>query len=532
MTNIIYEEERVVIPNWRSFGKTTVLGELDAFRQAGKKNEKVRSVIEGYAVDFKLKQTLIHASELLSAAISNGLDNEDIVVEAANFLQSNKNEASLSQTLLANAILNKNGHPVPEECLTNLKLLKELDGGASKTKIKIHETRNRLRQYPYNPILYVELSRYYSLLGQSEHAINSMRIASNLAPDNRFVLRCATRLSKHFNSDKNDLLEEMRRKLNRNSIAMYDPWLLSAEIAISMQLGKTSRFIKKGMEFIESGDMHPLSFTELASSIATVEMEHGAHKKSRALFNKSLISPNDNSFAQIEWAAQKDRNIILPIVGEINIKRNYEALAMGNYHNEKYDYAVSHMVEWLLDQPFAKEPSVMGSYIASTFTKNYDMAINLAKAGLISHPNDSTLNNNLAYALALSSRPRDALDILDKTSQSTIISSESKVCLKATRGLVMFRLGGKENMQIGRGLYREAIDNAHDLKNQNLIWIALLNYAREELISPSPYLDEVLGLISTIPDKNLDPSIKNLKSDAMDEYQKARKRPEKNQKKN
>lgn len=528
MANIILEEERVVIPNWRSFWKTTALGELNVFRHGKVKNEKERSIIDEYVIDFKINQTPIHASELLSVAISNGLDCEDSVVEAANFLLTHESKASLSQILLSKAILNKNGHTAPEKCLTNLKLLSELDESTSRTKTKIHETRNRLKRYPHNPILHVELSRYYSLLGQREHAIKAMMIASNLAPDNRFVLRCAARLSEHYHSDKNNLLEEMRRKLNRNSIAIYDPWLLSAEIAISTQLGKTSRFIKQGIEFIESGNIHPFSFTELASSIATVEMEHGASKKSRALFNKSLIAPNDNSFAQIEWAAQRDKNIIVPIMDEVNIERNYEALAMKNYHDGKYEYSVSHMVEWLLDQPFARTPSMTGSFIASTFTKNYDMAINLAKAGLISHPNDPILNNNLAYALALSNKPKDALDILNKTNQSVIDLPETKVCIKATRGLIMFKLGGNENMEIGRGLYREAIDDACELKDQNLLWTALLNYAREEIISPSPYLNKVLELISGIPDKNLDEHIKYLKSDVLDEYQKAKKRPEKN----
>lgn len=527
MANIVHEEERVVIPNWRSFGKTVALGELDTFQNSKIKTEKERSVIKEYIIDFKLNQTPIHASELLSAAISNGLEQEDSVIEAANFLLTYKSQASLSQILLSKAILDKNGHPRPEKCLINLKLLKELDESKSRTKIKIRDTRVRLKEYPYNPILYVELSRYYSLLGEKEHAIKAMRIASNLAPDNRFVLRCAARLSQHYNNDKNNLLEEMRRRLNRNSIAIYDPWLLSAEIAISTQLGKTSRFIKKGIELIESGNINPFSFTELASSIATVEMEYGSNKKSRALFNKSLIAPNDNSFAQIEWATQKDKHIYLPIMDEVNIERNYEALAMKNYHDGKYDYSVSHMVEWLLDQPFARTPSVTGSFIASTYTKDYDMAINLAKAGLISHPNDPVLNNNLAYALALSNNPKDALDTLNKTSQCIIEFSETKICIKATRGLIMFKLGGNENLEIGRGLYKEAINDAYNLKDQNLLWIALLNYAREELISPSPYLNQVLELISIIPDKNIDAHIKYLKSDVLGEYEKAKVRPEK-----
>lgn len=523
MININNEEERFVFPKWRSFGKTIALGELDSFNQNKLHKSKKTDVIKEYIIDFELNQSNIYASELLSAAISNGLEDEEEVIKAAKFIKDSKNKITVSQKSLSETILSKNINPYPEKCLTSLDLLKELDESKDRTREKIREIKKKLFNYFKNPILHVELSRYYLLLGQKKSAIKSIRYALNLGPTNRFVLRCAAKLSEHFSDNDAELLEEMRRILNKHSIATYDPWLLSAEIAISSQLNRTSRFIKKGMEFIKSNSISPFSFTELASSIATVEMEYGSHKNSRALFNQALISPNDNSFAQIEWAAQKDKNIKIPSLQEVNIKKNFEALAMGNYHSEKYDFAVSHMVEWLLDQPFSKAPSITGSYIASTFTKDYKTAINLSKAGLISHPDDVTLNNNLAYALALDENPQAALKILDSMSGILNIPMETQICQEATRGLAMFKLGTKENISTGRKLYESAINKAiKESNDNNFISLAILNYVRAEIFSPHPNFDSALNAILKVSNDNIDSHIKNLKKDILKEFNIAR----------
>ena len=65
-----------------------------------------------------------------------------------------------------------------------------------------------------------------------------------------------------------------------------------------------------------------LILSELASSIGTVELLYGSNKKSRELFKKSLISPNDNTLAQVEWAATKDKNLDVDASG-FNVEMNF-----------------------------------------------------------------------------------------------------------------------------------------------------------------------------------------------------------------
>lgn len=59
---------------------------------------------------------------------------------------------------------------------------------------KIRDLKNRLILYPNNPVLLVDLSRYYSIVGQKDKAIRTMKQAIHLDKNNRFVLRSASSL--------------------------------------------------------------------------------------------------------------------------------------------------------------------------------------------------------------------------------------------------------------------------------------------------------------------------------------------------
>lgn len=510
MANAFEIEDRLVVPNWRSFGRTMAIGELDSL-QPTKKEPVDQFSIDEYIIDFALNRTVPHAADLIGAAVVNNKTEDSKVLDAAKFILDFQDKATPSQIALSQKILGKG--PIEKDSLSTVRTLAGFN--PDRYRQLIHETKGLLRAYPSNPILLVELSRYYSVLGEEKNSIQSMKTAIHLAKDNRFVLRSATRLFAHFHSEENDYLSYIQRILSKNRITSFDPWLTSAEISISSVMGRNSKFIKKGLELIDSGNISPFNFTELASSIATVEMLNGSMKKSRNLFKKALISPNDNSLAQLEWASAKDTQLNV-VQDNFDIKTKFEAYALDNYYAGNFRQALSSTIDWFTDQPFSKRSIIFGSNLASTILKDQNSSIALLKAGLISHPNDPTLLNNLAYAYALDNRTQEASEQLRKLSLKGI-DKTTEICAKATEGLVAFRQGFLDK---GRTLYAEAIKKSFESQNKNLNWIAILNYAREEIMQKTEYVNSIMDIVYEIPDNTLHIETNILKADIVEMYRK------------
>lgn len=513
MANLFIDKDRRVIPNWRSFGKTSVLGELNSFQNNW--TEKPLEVgIDDYLIDWRLNKTTIHASDLLSASIVNNYTEEKEVIEAAEFILKNKLTATFSQIELANRILNKKTIFDPSRNLESINL-NDINSiiNIDATKFKIKETKKLIAKYPFNAIYYVELSRYYSILGQEEKSIESMQTAIHLASENRFVLRSASRLFAHVNYDDNEYLDYVLKKLRKSTLTKKDPWLLSAEISLSTLRGRSSNLIKKGIQLINSKNISPFSYSELASAIGTEELLSGSHKKSKQFFNHALISPNDNSLAQIEWASSKDNRIKVDS-SSINIKMNHEALALENYQEGDYHLAVHNTTKWLKDMPFSKRPVMFGSNIATTILKDNEKSISILKTGLISHPNDPQIINNLAYAYALNNKPDVALDELSKLKE-TNYEKATQACLIATKGLAQFRKGHHE---LGRKNYLRAMEITKDINDKELNWIAILNYAREEVMAKSIFAGDVMNAVSKIPNIESNVEISTLKKEVIELY--------------
>ena len=88
--------------------------------------------------------------------------------------------------------------------------------------------------------------------------------------------------------------------------------------------------------------------------------------------------------------------------------------------------------------------------------------------------------NDAAYAYALDNQPIEAQKKLDQAARYMNVEhpDESDVCLVATQGMVMFRMGDVAN---GTKLYENAIDVFSRGQRKDLEKSARLNYAREIL---------------------------------------------------
>ncbi len=511
MANLFYDAERDIIPFWHRFDTSTVLGELNSIE---KKDTIVRKEysINDYILEFKKNRTLAYAADLISASISNDQTKNKNVINAAEFILENLKYSTHTQIILAKKIIKPNSQ-LRNALVNEITELK--DFSSKKYYEKIRDLKDKLIIYPYNPVLLVDLSRYYSIIGEEYKAIKTMKQAIHLGKTNRFVLRSASRLFAHYNTENNEHLKYIHKILNSSGLVKTDTWLMATEIAVANKLKKSSNHIKTGMRLLASKNYSPYNITELSSSIATVELNNGSHKNSRKLFKQSMDDANANSLAQITWASSMDKLIkIENLHGQVS--SGYEAQARADYQKEDFNASFNSVVKWFMDQPFSTSPAVFGSFIASTLTKNYENAIAISSAGLISNPNDPTLLNNIAYAYALDNNVDKATKYISKIKASQL-TEDSKICLKATRGLIAFR---SNNINAGRELYKEAIVDAKESNNKILNWIAILNLTREEILSGSKYdAKHMIDLVSKIPDIQSELAIKALKKDVLDLYQ-------------
>ena len=126
--------------------------------------------------------------------------------------------------------------------------------------------------------MWIELSRLYAILGVEKKSLYAANIALSLGRNNRYIIRSAVRLLIHF-SEK----DKAHKIILQTENYKHDPWLLSAEIAVSSILEIPSKNIKYAINSLNDG-IQPLSqLTELFGSIATIELNNGAWKKSKKL---------------------------------------------------------------------------------------------------------------------------------------------------------------------------------------------------------------------------------------------------------
>lgn len=509
MANFFENRDRRVIPNWRTFKKTVLLGELNSNWIDAREGDILLS-IDGYISDWSENKSVPIASDLLSASVSNNQRNRHEVLEAANFILQHPDSTTISQQSLAHRLVSS---LPPSKVSRKIETLTAEDLGGlinpNPLKRKIQILKKNLGYFPLNPILYVELSRLYSILGQEDKAKRAMLSALHLGSRNRFVLRSAARLFAHY-----DDLDYAHDILRTSSLVGHDPWITSAEIALATIRDRRSRFLKRGIEMVNSRNFSPFSLSELASSLGTVELLHGTLRKSRELFALSLRDPNDNSLAQAEWAINKDKSLKIDI-SSFEIEYGFEASAIYNFYNDDYKTALNDAARWLVDMPFSKRPVLLGSHIAGSMLSDHQTAITFTKAGLASHPNDPQLINNIAYSLILLGKIEDADRYLRTLPSIDQINEPASICLTATIGLLHFRRGETEK---GRILYRKAIEDARRVNDRYFNWLAILNYAREEILAKSPFVDEVIEAVSRIPDNIESRDIYKLKNEVVALY--------------
>lgn len=445
------DKNRNVIPRWRDFKQTLQSKELKSLNNSQGSKEPLSPHFHAKKIrDWQTEKSVKHAIELLNSAVV--LDDQTYSVETASFLHTNPAATRPLQDISERLL-----YP-PEHDDSFIQLL-DLDQFDQIIGAKIKSLRQCLVHNPFNSISWIELGRLFLIIGKEHPAERCILVATQLAPDNRFISRVSSRFFTHTGDYK-----KAKQILKNNAAFRVDPWLLSADIGISSLDNKSSFNIKRGRELIISKNYSPYDLNELLSAIATEELNAGSMKDSKRLFSQSLISPNDNSLAQAVWAKKHIRDLDVNQGIFDRTPNIFEAKAYQFFYGKSWGPAYSSTMQWFIDQPFSRDPAAFGSFMAVSVLEKYDEAIKISNYGLRATPGDFTLLNNLAFAYLKKGDTTNAQQVLHKIDVEKL-DDQFRVVYLATRGLLYYKLGQTET---GDFLYRQASDLAGKIKNKKL----------------------------------------------------------------
>lgn len=440
---------RHVVPRWRSFNKTLLLGEL-AFPRATESRDLSRG-LDRIENDWNANRTLVYAAEFAGAAITAGTP------QRAQATISVLQEAGGIHSILGEAVLKG-----------------EQQTATAFSSLDTYRYREALRRDPRNAIAWLELARVQLTEGHEIAAQKSIAAALHVAPTSRYVLRAAAAGFVGVGD-----VERAIAVLTPVASKSDDPWLISAEIAVSALAERRSRLIGKGRSQLEESVWDDYALSELASEIATLEGETGSSRRARKLFRTSLVRPTENAVAQAT-AVSVDHPELVPATlltaGTDSVREAFEAQALRAEMRAEFLDASQHSVSWLDDQPFSLRAAVYASYVSASGTEDWGLAAKLARRGLTVHPRDVTLMNNLAFSLIESGEDLDDARRWIRRAEHLHGGRADNAAIAATKGLLEYRSG---NIEAGRLLYERAAVIARNLPNPTLEAMALAMHARE-----------------------------------------------------
>lgn len=455
-------ENRLLLPRWRTLSRS--LHDLRSASQLSPHRHEFASLDEAVE-SFRAHPGPFTAGDLLAQARVSGQQHEIL---------------SAAEELLDGAVSAvQAGNPLPVVCPA----VAEDDDSVSGWRNRVRLDRMILKNEPRNALRWTDLALSHVTLGNLASAARAMSVAHALAPDNRHVLRSMARLSTITGEER-----QARRSILASN-ATRDPWVVAAEVGLSLSLGAGSRLARPGRDLVQGGLIDPRHISELASALGTQELMAGSTRRAAMLLRSSLVDPTENALAQAVWSRQQGSGIREAEVS-FHLERGFEAESLRLVGEGRIHDALRPAECWLEDQPFAPEPAIFLSWLAVMAAGRPDVAIKAARRGIVANPHSWVLHNNLAVGLALMGQVAPA-QLQLRNVQRADVPQEHLGTLIATEGLVLFRSGAHEQ---GRLKYEEAARRYLRRGDRERTAIALLSHAREEFVSGTGFGHTVLAV--------------------------------------
>jgi tetratricopeptide (TPR) repeat protein len=355
----------------------------------------------------------------------------------------------------------------------------------------IRRLKARIRIHERDPITAVELARLYARQGQHGSAVDAMNIAVALAPNNRFVLRSATRLYTMLGDGQRALTA-----LRRSDSIRHDPWLQSAEIATSELADTPSRFASVAARLLRGAAHVPSSMSELAMALATLEEKSGAKRRAiYRLIKAALSHPTENALTQAVWLVENTGSYILEKFPDLTFPREaFEARALERYEHGDFLASERHCALWVRDQPFQSRGPLMLSGINLVHFGKYNLAASVAEQAMQIHPQDWSILNSAAIARALDGDLEGARKHIQRM-RSLCKSDVPRAFLLAAQGLLAFQEGDVES---GRKLYESSFELSRKAKRSDLVATAAMYYVEMEAKAGWASEEDIITFVKNI----------------------------------
>jgi hypothetical protein len=271
-----------------------------------------------------------------------------------------------------------------------------VSNGVKQTNEQLRLAREAVRVYDSNSLAWLDLARAYAINGDLERSERAIWTALHFDPNGRWVARAAARFFIH--REKPDASVHV---IEQASGYRNDPWLVSAHIAVSHALGKTSNLVRRARTLFDDDNFRARPLSELGMALATLDNESSSGSRIvNRLAKRSLRDPTENAVAQAEWIESITGKALGATAAARNVQNAFEARAKECEKAFEWKAAAKETFLWLCDQPFSSRPAIDGSYIAATFLQDYELAEKFAKVGFQANPDDPLVKNNYAVALA------------------------------------------------------------------------------------------------------------------------------------
>lgn len=413
--------QELVVPRWLSFRKAAALGEL--------------SMAEGSVPQLPLSSDF---PERLRLFQRNGkrLLGCDLLGQA--FLEHRPEAAELAKLILAREDIRPATRLLAERALGKAEI-----NAPARVKDAIRQQRILLREYPRNPIGWVDLARNYAACANVEKARRCLTTALGLAPENRFVIRALVRFLIHLRQ-----FDEAYWLLERTSIARTDSWVLATATSVARLAGKPSPLPKR-IQLEGLDDHQVLARSELIESFGMEELIHGKDRLARKAFRLAWRDPSPNVVTHAEWLTR----VVLPgLRGELKVDLTDSPQAQANAAFERADFheTLAAIELWKFEEPYSWRPWVSESYIhclREDFSA-LELCFSNARSLQMVHP---ILLNNYTYSLLLDQGAKAAEPYMTRLKQ--LKSGLSDVAVTATEGLFEIAKGAVAE---GKHLYKAA----------------------------------------------------------------------------
>jgi Tfp pilus assembly protein PilF len=467
------KRSRHIVPRWRSSLMAASSRDLDPLKRAvARKAGSIPAAVRQQLAEFSSDPSIGTAADALATAIAAG--HPEIALPAAAFIQQHADEAPRFLAEIASASLNGLGVPLGLEIPVA-------------TQAAIARLRGLLRIYPRSATMWADLARYQAATGDIDKSKRSMRVSLSLAPDHRWVLRSANRLLLHAGDFRqaHHLLASHRR-------TREDPWLMAAEIASAQLMQVTPKFLSRGRDLLRHPTFQTIHLSELATAVATSDIDGGQRKSARRLLRIAMKDPTENALAQIEWADHKADDGLHVIQTVNRMPDAFEAAFWVKRQEGQIIDAYRAAQAWMADEPFADAPIGAAAHCAALLDE-YDEIVRITNIGLSRDSGNLLHRNNQVFALISSGRVWEDDAEFERIAQflSGRVASPGldMIQVAANIGLLLYRAGQLDD---GAMFYRRAIELADRHAGAVTAAQAAAYHLREAALARAPWVNEAL----------------------------------------